>query len=369
MLRLRAYKTKLILNNEERSWCARCAGASRWCYNWGLGEMKAAYEQGRKTSVMAEKKRLNAIKDDIAPWLREMPYVVLQCAFDDLDAAYRNFFRRVKQGDAKAGFPRFKSRKRNLGRFRLMGSIHVTETQIRLPKTGWLRLAEHGYLPVDGRAKFLSATVSETAAGDWYVSLQVEEEVSEPEPAQGEPIGIDLGIHALAVLSDGTVYENPRHLAVHARKIARLSRELARRKQGSANWRKTKAKLAREHECAHNARRHMLHQISAETVAKEPIAIVMEDLNVKGMMANHHLARAISDLGMYELRRQMTYKATWNGSDVLLADTWYPSSKTCSACGHVRETLELDEREYICPHCGLVIDRDLNAAINLKNLA
>jgi len=369
MLRLRAYKTKLILNNKERTWCGRCAGASRWCYNWGLGEMKAAYEQRRKTSVMGEKKRLNAIKDEIAPWLREVPYTILQCAFDDLDAAYQNFFRRVKQGDSNPGFPRFKSRKRTLGRFRLMGSIHVTETKIKLPRIGWLRLAEHGYLPVDGCAKFLAATVSETPTGDWCVSLQVEEEVIGPEPAQGEPIGIDLGIHVLAVLSDGTVYENPRHLDAHARKLARVSRELARRKQGSANWRKTKAKLAKEHEYVRNARRHMLHQISAETVEKEPRAVVMEDLNVKGMMANHSLARAIGDLGMYELRRQMIYKADWNGSGVILADTWYPSSKTCSACGHVRETLRLDEREYICPHCGLVIDRDLNAAINLKNLA
>jgi putative transposase len=369
MLRLRAYKTKLTLNNTERTWCLQCAGAARWCYNYGLASMKDAYENGRKTSVMAEKKRLNAIKDEVAPWLRDVPYTVLQAAFDNLDSAYKNFFRRVKQGKTP-GFPRFKSRKYPLQAFNVRDSVVIADTKIRLPRISWLRLAEHGYLPTRKGIRVLSATISTQDHGiTWYVSAQVEEETAEPEPATQAPIGIDLGIKSLAVLSDGTTYENIKPLRSIERKIARLSREMARRKKGGSNWSKTKAKLNRAHAKARAIRQWYLHQISAETVAKRPAVIVMEDLNVSGMMANGHLSRAIADLGMYELRRQVTYKAAWNGSVVLLADRWEPSSKTCSGCGAIKPDLTLANREYVCPACGLIIDRDLNAALNLAALA
>jgi putative transposase len=368
--RLRAYKTKLVLNNVERTWCLRCSGAARWCFNYGLDAMRTAYAAGRKTSVLAEKKRLNAVKDNEAPWLRDLPYTVLQGAFDNLNAAYRNFFRRVKQGNESPGFPKFKSRKNSLQSFNVRGDIRVSDTHVRLPKIGQLRLMEHGYLPTAKRVRILSATVSSQDHGaTWYVSLQTEEEISEPKAATGEAIGIDLGIKCLAILSDGTVYENVKPLRQQERKIGRLSRELARRCKGGQNWSKTKAKLTRVHAKARNIRQHELHQISAETVAKRPSAIVMEDLNVNGMMANHCLARAIADLGMYELRRQMSYKAAWNGSQFILADRWYPSSKTCSHCGVIRDELSLAERTFVCPDCGFVIDRDLNAARNLAALA
>ena len=367
--RIRGYKTKLVLSDKERAWCWQCAGAARWCYNWGLDAMKTAHEQGRKTSAWAEKKRLNGIKDDVAPWLRESPYIVLQTAFDNLDAAYQNFFRRVKGGDTP-GYPKFKSRKQPRQAFGLRDDIRVSEKKIKLPRIGWLRLAEHGYLPMSKNARILYATIVTQNHGDtWYVSLQVEETVSEPVPATDCPLGIDLGIKSLAVVSDGTVYENVRPLRSAEQRIARLSRELARRNKGSQNWLKTKAKLNKAHEKARNTRQHYLHQISAETVAKRPSVIVMENLNVKGMMANRHLSRAIADLGMYELRRQMGYKAEWTGSRLLLADRWEPSSKRCSECGAVKETLSLNERTYVCSECGSILDRDLNAARNLAALA
>ena len=368
--RLRAYKTKLILNNKERTWCKQCAGASRWCYNWGLAAMIEAYGSERKTSVLTEKKRLNAIKDDIAPWLRDLPYVVLQESFRNLDTAYKNFFRRVKQNAKAKGFPKFKSRKNARQSFRVRSNLHVTDTHIKVPRFGWLRLAEHGYLPKDGRRiKMLSATISTRNGGaTWGVSLQVEEQVPEPAPATGPVLGIDLGIHALAVVSDGTVYENVKPLRTIERKIGMLSRELARRKKGSANWGKTKTKLNKSHAKARHIRRNYLHAITSETVQKNPSAVVMEDLNVQGMMSNRHLSRAIADLGMYELRRQMTYKTEWNGSAVVLASRWYPSSKTCSQCGAIKSDLTLSDREYRCAECGAIIDRDLNAAINLSTL-
>jgi len=370
MIRARAYKTKLKLNNCEKTWCRRCAGASRFCYNWGLAQMKEAYEQGRETSVGAEKKRLNATKDEIAPWLRDVPYAVLQSAFDNLFKAYLNFFRRVKKRKGPAGFPKFKSRRNSRQSFTLRGSIQLTETGIKLPRIGWLRLAEHGYMPTTKRARILSVNVSTRDHGlTWYASIQVEESVPEPTPATGEPLGIDLGIHALAVLSDGTVYENIKPLRTAQRKVKRLSKELARRTKGGKNWLKTKAKLNKAHLHARNVRLSYLHQISAETIAKYPRVIVMEDLNVAGMVKNHCLARAIADLGMYEVRRQMSYKAAWNGSEFKLASRWYPSSKACSGCGCIKDGLTLADRTFTCSDCGLAIDRDLNAALNLAALA
>jgi len=369
-VRLRAYKTKLRLNNAERQWCMRCAGTARWCYNWGLAEWQRQYEAGKKPSAYALKKQLNASKDDLAPWLRETPYTILQAAFDNLGAAYQNFFRRGKAGERPRHL-HFKSRKHPRQAFSVRGNISITETTIKLPRVGCLRLAEHGYLPTAKSARVLSATVSTQDHGaTWYVSVQVKEDVAEPEPATSEPIGIDLGIKALAVLSDGTVYENKRPFRKVERKIARLNRELARRHKGGSNWSKTKAKLNRAHATARRVRQHHLHQISAETVAKRPSVIVMEDLNVRGMSNKRgHLGKSVGDAGMGELRRQMEYKAAWNGCAFVLADQWEPSSKRCSACGAIKPDLARSDRTYVCTECGLVLDRDLNAARNLVALA
>ena len=364
---IRAYKTELNPNQKQTQAFLRCCGASRWCYNWGLAAMIEAREQGRKTSVYAEKKRLNAIKDEIAPWLRDVPYVVLQDAFERLKVAYENFFRRVKAGE-KAGFPKFKSRKNGIGTFNVRNNLHVTDTHIKLPVIGWVRLYEHGYMPTTKAAELCSVTISERA-GHWEASLLVKQEQAEPLPATGESIGVDFGIKALATASDGRVYENPRALKLAQSKLARAQREVSRRVKGSANRRKSVLKLARAHRRVANIRKWALNQISHDLVKTKPSAIVIEDLNVRGMLANHCLAQAISDVGFAELRRQIEYKAAASGVKVLLADRWYPSSKTCSACGSVKQELTLADREYVCHECGVILDRDLNAALNLKNLA
>jgi len=219
----------------------------------------------------------------------------------------------------------------------------------------------------------LSATVSERA-GRWFVSVQVEEEIPEPEPAQGAPVGVDLGINTMATCSNGTCYENPKSLQQAQKKLRRLQRKYARQQKGSHNREKTRRKIARLHYRVANIRRDALHKATSGIVAKtkpaaqRPRVIVLEDLNVNGMLKNRHLARAIADVGMHEFRRQMEYKAAWNGVDIGLADRWYPSSKTCSRCGHLKEELPLSKRTYRCDACGLVMDRDLNAARNLAKL-
>ena len=214
--------------------------------------------------------------------------------------------------------------------------------------------------------QILSATVSEQA-GHWYVSLQVEEEQAAPKNT-GPVVGIDLGIRNLATLSDGEVIPNPRHLKRRLKKLKRLQRVVSRRQKGGKNRKKAVRKLAKLHRQIKNQRRNTLHQVTTR-LAKTKSVLVIEDLNVSGMLKNHHLAQAIGDVGFYEFKRQLLYKASWYGSRVILADRWEPSSKRCSGCGWVDADLTLSDRTFHCQQCGLVLDRDLNAAINLSKLA
>jgi putative transposase len=230
---------------------------------------------------------------------------------------------------------------------------------------GRLRLKERGYLPTSG-VKVLSATVSEQA-GHWYVSVQVEQEQSVPANT-GPVVGVDLGVKALATCSDGTVIPNPRHVKRRLKQLKRLHRVVSRRAKGGKNRKKAARKLATLYRKVANQRKHTLHQVTT-TLAKTKRVIVMEDLHVSGMLKNHHLAQSIADVGFYEFKRQLLYKAAWYGSRVLLASRSYPSSKTCSGCGWMDETLRLSDRTFHCQACGLVMDRDLNAAINVSKLA
>lgn len=365
---LRAYKTELDPNNKQRTKMAHCCGAARYVYNWGLAEWKAWYERGDKPSGMRLCKHFNGIKDEFCPWIREIPYAVTESAFRNLDSAFRHFFRRVKSGE-KPGYPKFKKRGANNG-FQLRDT-KIEDNRVRLTGIGWVRLKEKGYIPTtDSEAKFgVYATISERA-GRWFISVLVQEEIPEPINGGNGALGVDLGIKALATCSDGTVFENPRALRKEERKLKRLQRELSRRTRGGKNWHKTKDKITCCHKRIADIRSHAQHQVSHYVTAKaRPGTIVLENLNVSGMTKNHCLARAISDVGMYELRRQIEYKAEWYGCGVLIANRFYPSSKTCSECGSIKPQLKLSERRFVCPDCGIIIDRDLNAALNLASLA
>jgi len=365
---LRAFKTEMDLNNSQKTACARHAGASRYAYNWGLARKMEAYKAGQKVPTAIDLHReLNALKKTELSWMYAVSKCAPQEALRDLDQAYANFFRRVKEKSAgknfKVGFPRFKSKKSGLGSFRLTGAIHIFDKAIQLPRLGVLRLKEHGHLPSDG-VHILSATVSEQA-GRWFVSVQVEMEIPDPEQMGKGAAGVDLGILHMATVSDGSCVDNPRSLKQGLTKIKRLQRRVSRRKSGSANRKKAVRQLARAHFCVANIRKDALHQATSR-LAKTKSAIVLEDLNVSGMLKNHHLAQAIADVGLSEFRRQMSYKGGWYGCKILIADRFYPSSKRCSGCGQVKPDLMLNERAYRCQYCGLVIDRDLNAAINLE---
>jgi IS605 OrfB family transposase len=420
----RGYRTELDLNNKQITACKQHAGAARFAYNWGLKRKQEVYKQtGRSISAMELHRELNLLKQSELPWMYSVSKCAPQEARRDLDVAFKNFFRRVQLKKAgawkgKLGYPKFKSKKKGLGSFRFTGTIHVTDRAVQLPRLGRLRLKEAGYLPTKG-VTILSATVSEHA-GRWFVSIQVREEVPDPVKATGEPLGVDLGIKSLAVTSDEREpIANPKALRTHLKKLKRANRRLSRRKKGGKNRTKARKLLARQHYRIANIRRDALHQATsslahaplsqterdrlrahlavclslpktkAETKKRRkqvkrlihqatetnapirPRTIVIEDLNVKGMLKNRKLSRAISDVGMGEFRRQIEYKTVWNGETLLLADRFYPSTKRCSACGHVKAEMSLAERVYVCndPTCGKTFDRDTNAALNLATLA
>jgi len=368
---LRAYKVELDPNNVQRAALLKHTGAARFTWNWGLARRIQEYkETGKSSNAIEQNRQLNQLKKTDFPWMYDVSKAAPQEALRNLDKAYDNFFRRVKNGE-KPGFPKFKSKKAWKSSFRLTGSIQVTNTHIKLPRIGWLKLKEQGYVPTDG-LHILHVTISE-AAGRWFVSVQCKQEM-EITRAIGDPVGIDLGIKDLAVTSDGQRFENPKPLEKAQAKLRQLQRELSRRKKGGKNQEKTRGKIAGTHYRIANIRRDTLHKATSGIVAKtkpenaRPSVVVLEDLNVAGMLANRCLAQAISDVGFAEFRRQLDYKTIWYGSELLIADRWFPSSRLCRYCGCINSALKLSDREWTCD-CGAVHNRDENAAINLKNLA
>ncbi len=366
----RAYKTELDLNNKQITACRKHAGAARWAYNWGLARKQEAYRAtGTSPSAMDLHRELNTLKQTTVPWMYEVSKGAPQEALRNLDTAFAHFFRRChlkQQGKlrGKLGHPQRKTRKHRLGSFRLTSSIVVFLDAIQLPRLGRLRLKERGYLSTN--ARILSTTVSEHA-GHWYVSVLSEREHIAP-VNRGPVVGVDLGVKQLATLSDGAVQSNPRHLRYCLKKLKRLQRAVSRKRTGSRNCTKAICRLARPRRRVANQRANTLHQFTSR-LARTKAVVVIEDLNVAGMLKNHHLAQAIGDVGFGEFRRQLVYKTAWYGCQALVASRWEPSSKTCSGCGWVDEDLTLADRTFRCQACGQVLDRDLNAALNLAKLA
>lgn len=370
----RGYKTELDPNQTQLSLLVCHAGAARFAWNWGLGMRRTLWRVARSSQNSKSLHRaLNLLKRSDYPWLYETSKCAPQEALRDLDAAYGRFFdcQRGKcarhwndgkpKGKKRCGYPRFRSKKRGLGSFRLTGSIAIEDRHITLPRIGRVRLKERGYLPVGRPAQ---VTVSERA-GRWFVSVAVEEEVPEPVRRDGPPVGLDLGLSRLATLSDGTAIENPNALRTHLKRLAKLQREVSRKQKGSQNRRKACLRLAKQHARIHNIRTDHLHKATT-MLAKTKPALVVESLNVAGLMRANGLSQADASWG--EFLRQLKYKAAWFGCRIHEAPTFYPSSKTCSHCGFVKAELPLWSRVFECESCGLVIDRDLNAAYNLSHL-
>ena len=359
-------RIRLDLNNVQQTWMERCAGTARFAWNWGLARWKELYEAGEKPNWRKLNAEINARKQADLAWLKEIPWAVSNNALRDLGKAFAAFFRRVKSGQ-KPGYPRFKKKGRCHEGFAIEGRALVFNgRRVKLPKLGWVRTRQ----PLRFPGKILSARFTKHA-GYWYVSIQVEVDESRwsyPHRCETQAaVGVDLGVVDLAVLSTGERFEATRVLRRMEKRLRRLNKELSRRKKGGKNWQKTKAKLAKLHERIANIRRDAIHKLTAFLVRKFRY-IGIEDLNVLGMAKNKYLAKSIMDAAMAEVARQLAYKAPLAGSTVVVADRWFPSSKTCSACGAVRGSMPLSVRTWTCA-CRTVHDRDVNAAINLERLA
>ncbi len=379
----------------------RHCGAARVAFNWGLARVKAnlgqreaerSYGIGEAEltpplgwSMYAMRKAWNLVKGEVAPWWAECSKEAYAGGLDRLARALGNWSdsKRGKRKGPRVGFPRFKSKRRASPSCRFTtGTIRVEADRrhVTLPVVGTIKTHEstrnlHRRI-ANGTATVTSATVRREA-GRWFVAFAVEVQRAERAPARpGAVVGVDLGVKTLAVFSDGRPpMDNPRHYDAARRKLARLSRAVSRKRgpdrrigqRPSNRWRRADRARNRVQHRTTGLRRDAIHKLTT-SLAREYGTIVVEDLNVSGMIKNRKLARAVADAGFGEIRRQLTYKTEWNGGRLEIADRWFPSSKTCSGCGAVKPKLPLRVRTYVCESCGLVIDRDTNAALNLAAL-
>jgi putative transposase len=353
---LRAHKIALSPTPEQANYFARGCGTARFAWNWALQQWNEQYEAGGQPTEAELRKQLNAIKRQQFPWMVEVTKWAPAVAIQNLGKAFARFFAGLGQR------PRFKKKGVHDSFFAGAsdGSFRCEGKTIHLPKVGAVKMRQE--LRFEGR--LISATVSRRA-GRWFVAILVDIPHSPPPRESQACAGVDLGINRLATCSDGTVFDNPRPLQAALKRLRRLGRRLSRKRRGSRNRHKARQRLERLHYRVANIRQNALH-IATTAIVRAFAVVVLEDLNVKGMAANHCLARAILDVGLYEFRRQLTYKAEWHGTRLVVADRWFPSSKRCHVCGQVLAELPLEVRQWTCPVCAAVHDRDHNAASNLE---
>ena len=364
-MKYRAYKYRLYPNEEQKVLIAKHLGSCRFIYNYALDKKVRAY-QTNKTNLSRfdiQADLPNMKKSEEYCWLKDVNSLSLQASLANLDSAYTKFFREHK------GFPRFKSKKDGKQSFSIPQNTRVDfeNGRIFIPKfKGGIKTKFHRTF--EGIVK--SSTISRTATGKYFVSILVE--VNEPDVpmkpiCENKTVGIDLGIKTFAVLSDGTEIHNPKHLKQSLDKVKKLQRSLSHKNKGSKNRDKARRKLALAHEQVTNRRNDFLHKVTSYLVNNYD-TICLEDLNVKGMVKNHHLAQALEDISIGTFNTLLEYKAKERGVNILRIGRFEPSSKMCT-CGYINHNLTLAMREWICPKCGSTHDRDLLAANNIKRFA
>ena len=380
---IRSIKVMLIPNNKQKTKLFQYANTARFAYNWAIAREQENYKSGGKfiSDNDLRKEFTQLKKTNEYSWLNSISNNVTKQAIKDACDSYKKFFK----GYSK--FPKFKSKKKSTPSFYQDNiKIKFSDTHVKVEgfssskksnkqKLNWIRLAEHNRIPVD--CKYSNPRITFDGL-NWWVSIGIEYENNYELPTN-DGIGIDLGIKDLAICSDGNVYKNinkTKRVKKLEKKRRRLQRQISRKyelnREGrsykkTSNIIKSEKKLLKLNHKLTNIRHNYLHQTTTEIINRKPMFIVLEDLNVVGMMKNKHLSKAIAEQCFYEFIRQMKYKCEFNGIKFIQADRFYPSSKTCSKCGSVKKDLKLSDREYVCTECGCVIDRDKNASINLGN--
>jgi putative transposase len=350
----KAHKIELKPTKEQEAYFRQACGVSRFCWNWGLAEWEKQYKEDKKPSGFSLKKQFNSIYKEQFPWVKEVLRDAHSQPFATLQDAMQRFFKK------KAQHPVFKKKGKSKDSFYVANDkFSLDGCSAKLPKIGNVKMTEE--LRFQGKVNY--AVVSRDA-DRWYISISVD--LAEFQSQHGDAdIGIDLGIKTSVVCSDGEIFQSSRPMKKRQRRLSQLQRMVARRMKGSSNRRKAIKLLSKQHWKVKNIRKDFLHKTTTSIIRKSQ-AVCIEDLSVGNMLKNHCLAKAISEQGFHEFRRQLTYKAMDNGVVFVVADRFFASSKKCSFCGSVKKELKLSERMYKCEQCGAELDRDLNAAINLK---
>ena len=365
---IRAFKFKIKPNTHQKELLSQFFGCTRFIYNWGLNLKTSAYkEHGERITYLELAKQLTVLKhQEEYNWLNDCPNVGLQQSLRCLDNAFTAFFRK------KAKYPRYKDKRKSKDAIKFISSVHFNfeDWKVKLPKLGWVKMCKNKAFD-KSVCKQGTCTVSRDHCGTYWCSITVDDQ--QPCPAKAKldkanAVGVDLGIKDYAILSDGTKFSNPKYLVNSHKKLKRLQQKFSRTVKDSKRHEAMRIKVARCYRNITNRRTNFIHQLSSHLV-KRFDTICLEDLNVKGMEQNHHLARAIQDAAWSEFTRQLAYKSEWNGKNVLFIGRFEPSSKLCHKCGYVNSDLKLSNREWVCPVCGTVHDRDVNAAMNIREIA
>jgi putative transposase len=349
-----SHRIRLDPNKSQETYFRRACGVARFTYNWAVKEWKTKYEVGEKPSGLNLKKEFNSIRKEQFPWTYEVHRDCTSQAFSYVQKAFTSFFKK------KSKYPKFHKKGQKDSFYLANDVFSLSGKEVKLPFIGKVKMRES----LRFQGKIMSGTVKRVA-DKWFLNVQVDmgDDYKRGRSAHGQ-IGIDVGLKHFATFSDGTKVQAPKPLKANLEKLRRLSRQHSRKKKGSNNRFKSSVKLARLHNKVSNVRNDFLHKLSNQ-VCRENQTVVIEDLNVAGMVKNRSLSRAISDVGWSEFRRQLTYKSVLYGSQLILVDRFFPSSKKCFYCDNVKEKLGLNEREYVCYECGVCTDRDVNAANNI----
>jgi putative transposase len=354
----KAYKYRCYPSDEQKRLLAQTFGCCRYVYNWALRQRTDAYYQhGERLYYEGTAQRLVLLKkQEETLWLNEVSSVPLQQALRHLDKAFRNFF------EGRAGYPTFKKKRNQQSATYASNAFSWNGLALTLAKMDApLNITWHRPLP-DGCTPS-RVTVTKDEAERYFVSILVEEDIKTL-PVTSKMVGLDLGLKSMVITSDGHTYGNPKFFHKDEKKLARAQRCHAKKKKGSKNRDKARLKVARIHKKIADRRRDYQHQLSMKVIRENQV-VCIESLQVKNMVKNHSLAKAIADVGWSEFVRQLAYKAAWYGRTIVKIDKWYPSSKRCFDCGHLLDSLPLDVRSWICPECGVIHDRDINAAKNI----